>query len=97
MKMKKCPHCGAEIDGAVFLCPECKNVLEESNDEENFNHYYADIRSVDADSLSNAKKRYCSWLSDRLDCLCLAARYFCRNSCSIPNIIKWGKNYAVFI
>lgn len=47
--MKKCPHCGAEMDGAIFLCPECGKQSEQPAVKPDYDRYYDDVRPEDAD------------------------------------------------
>ncbi len=45
--MKKCPYCGAEMDGALFLCPECGKQSEQPVVKPNYDQYYDDVLPED--------------------------------------------------
>lgn len=45
--MKKCPYCGAEMDGALFLCSECGKQSEQPTVKPNYDQYYDDILPED--------------------------------------------------
>lgn len=53
--MKKCPRCGAEIDGGPCLCPECKTKLMDETNGPGYENYYDDVRPDDDGKSTNPK------------------------------------------